>query len=64
MASKHIIRLSEVMNFFKDEEKLVKRGENAVDSGHVINMLFDSDLLIIRGKVHASMKDRQYNVEV
>ncbi|XP_044745994.1 uncharacterized protein LOC123307663 [Coccinella septempunctata] len=64
MASKHVIRLSEVINFFKDEDKLVKKGENAVESGHVIHMVFDSDLHVVRGKVHASMRDRQYNVEI
>nr|CAI5853789.1 unnamed protein product [Callosobruchus analis] len=52
------------MMFFKDEEKLISKGENAVESGHVTSLISDADLQLIRGKVHASMKDREYNVEV
>uniref|UniRef100_A0A6P7HAT4 Uncharacterized protein LOC114346409 n=1 Tax=Diabrotica virgifera virgifera TaxID=50390 RepID=A0A6P7HAT4_DIAVI len=62
MASKHV-RFSNI-DFFKEEEKLISRGENAVDSGHVNGVVFDGKLLIIRGNVHASMKDRVYKVEI
>lgn len=64
MASKHVLRFSAIMDFFKEEPKLVNRGENAVESNHVKNMTFDGPLLIIRGGIHASMRDRIYNVEV
>nr|CAI5840088.1 unnamed protein product [Callosobruchus analis] len=64
MASKYVIKLHDIMMFFKDEEKLISKGENAVESGHVTSLISDADLHLIRGKVHASMKDREYNVEV
>nr|CAI5834909.1 unnamed protein product [Callosobruchus analis] len=57
MASKYVIKLHDIMMFFKDEEKLISKG-------HVTSLISDADLLLIRGKVHASMKDREYNVEV
>lgn len=52
------------MVFFSEEEKLVSRGENAVESNHVKDMTFDGELLIIRGNIHASMRDTIYKVEV
>ncbi|VEN48783.1 unnamed protein product [Callosobruchus maculatus] len=64
MASKHVLRFSVIVNFFKEEEKLISRGENAVESGHVTDMIFDSQLLVLRGNVHASMRDRIYKVEL
>nr|CAH7751589.1 unnamed protein product [Callosobruchus chinensis] len=64
MASKYLIKLYDIVAFFKDEEKLISKGENAVGSGHVTSLVSDADLHLIRGKVHASMKDREYNVEV
>nr|CAH7751835.1 unnamed protein product [Callosobruchus chinensis] len=64
MASKHILRFSAIVNFFKEEEKLIARGENAVESGHIKDMAFDSQFMIIKGSVHASMRDRVYKVEV
>ncbi|VEN40642.1 unnamed protein product [Callosobruchus maculatus] len=45
-------------------KNFVSKGENAVESGHVNSLVSDADLHLIRGKVHASMEDRQYNVEV
>lgn len=64
MAAKHVIKITDIIKFFKDEEKLIRKGENAVESGHISNMTFDGDLKIVKGKVHASMRDRQYNVQV
>lgn len=64
MAEKHLIKISAIMCFFKDEQKLVSKGENAVESGHVKSMVFDADLRLLKGVVHASMRDREYNVEV
>ncbi|KAK4882242.1 hypothetical protein RN001_005561 [Aquatica leii] len=42
----------------------VKLGKNAVDSGHVNNIIFDAAIHIIRGSVHASMRAREYKVEI
>ncbi|KAL3289332.1 hypothetical protein HHI36_022770 [Cryptolaemus montrouzieri] len=64
MTSKHVLNLSSILEFFKDDAKLVARGENAVESGHVKDMAFDGELLIICGNVLASMRDRLYKVEI
>uniref|UniRef100_A0A6P7GYG1 Uncharacterized protein LOC114342225 n=1 Tax=Diabrotica virgifera virgifera TaxID=50390 RepID=A0A6P7GYG1_DIAVI len=64
MAEKHVIKLSSIISFFKGEEKLISRGENAVESGHVTKVGCDGKLRILRGLVHASMRDRQYKVEI
>ncbi|KAK5649898.1 hypothetical protein RI129_000927 [Pyrocoelia pectoralis] len=56
--------MSSIINYFKDEEKLICKGENAVDSGHVNNIIFDAAIHIIRGSVHASMRAREYKVEI
>lgn len=63
-ANKHIIKLGEIVKFFKDEEKLISRGENALESGHTVSMIYDRELQAIKGKINASMKDRCYDVEV
>nr|CAI5837483.1 unnamed protein product [Callosobruchus analis] len=49
----YVIKLHDIMTFFKDEEKLISKGENAVESGHVTSLISDADLHLIRGKVHA-----------
>lgn len=64
MSGNHVIKLSAIVHYFKDEEKLISRGENAVESGHVENMIFDSEIRILKGSVHASMRDKTYKVEV
>ncbi|KAF5293941.1 hypothetical protein FQR65_LT20047 [Abscondita terminalis] len=64
MSEKHIIKLSAIIAFFKDDEKLISRGENALDSGHVKNSMFDASLRIAKGSVLASMRDKEYKVEV
>ncbi|CAG9763801.1 unnamed protein product [Ceutorhynchus assimilis] len=52
MAFKHVLKLSSI-NAFIDDNKIIKRGENALESSHVKKMEFDSDLQIIRGEVFA-----------
>nr|CAH7726048.1 unnamed protein product [Callosobruchus chinensis] len=47
MASKYVIKLYNIVAFFKDEE-------NAFESGHVTSLVSDADIHPIRGKVHAS----------
>lgn len=64
MSSKHVLKLSNINEFFSNDNKVIKKGENALESNHVKKMLFDADLMVIRGEIHASMKDRTYNVEV
>nr|CAI5835013.1 unnamed protein product [Callosobruchus analis] len=62
MAAKHVLRFSAIVNFFKEEEKLIARGETAVESDHIKDITFDIQFMIIRGSVRASMRDRIYNV--
>lgn len=64
MASKHVLKICNIIEFFEDDNKMIKRGENALESNHVKSMQFDADLLLIRGDIHASMKDKIYNVQV
>ncbi|KAL4153009.1 hypothetical protein QTP88_000842 [Uroleucon formosanum] len=62
MGTKSWIQLHSVYEFFKEEVKLVKRGENANDSGHVRECIFVNNNL--KGIVKASMRDQTYNIEV
>lgn len=62
MSRKSVVKLHAIYEFFADEIKLVKRGENAYESKHVENYFFDGESHI-DGQVHASMKDKIYNVE-
>lgn len=64
MSSKHVIKLSAVLNFFNDDQNLITRAENALESGHVVDMLFDEEMKLLKGRIHASMKNKQYNVQV
>lgn len=64
MASKHVLKICNIIEFFEGEKKTIQRGENALESSHVKTMQFDADLSIIRGEIHASMKDKIYNVMV
>nr|CAI5852018.1 unnamed protein product [Callosobruchus analis] len=50
MASKYVIKLHDIMMFFKDEEKLIGKGENAVESGHVTSLISDADLHLLEEK--------------
>ena len=64
--TKHVLKLSAIVNFFSEanEKRQIVRGENAVESNHIKSFHFVPELLLIRGEVHASMRDRIYSVEV
>lgn len=62
MAASSWIKLHCVYAFFIEEVKLVKRGENAYESGHVKECIFVNNNL--KGVVKASMKDQTYSVQV
>ncbi|KAK5648113.1 hypothetical protein RI129_003005 [Pyrocoelia pectoralis] len=64
MTSKHILKLSSINGFFENDNTIIKRGENALESNHIKFMQFDADLMIIRGDVYASMKDKTYRNEI
>ena len=57
-----MISLSDMMRFFKDEDKSVQRGENPYKSGHVLTCSVYEGQLV--GSVRASMKDKIYRVVV
>jgi len=62
--SSTLISYYTVAKLFQDNNKLLMRGENALRSGHLESCLFDSTSGVINGKVHASMRDKIYKVEV
>ncbi|KAF5279139.1 hypothetical protein FQA39_LY18317 [Lamprigera yunnana] len=64
LAQNHVIKISNIVDYFKDEKELIAKGENSVESGHVEKMMFDLNLHILKGVVHASMCVRQYKVEL
>lgn len=64
MALKHVLKLSSINEFFENDNKIIKKGENALESNHVKNMKFHPDLMLVRGECLASMKDKTYNIEV
>lgn len=66
MASKHVVSMSIILSFFKDNVKQMERGENAYESGHVVDFHINPEIqpALLKGKVEASMKDKKYDVEV
>ncbi|CAH1984505.1 unnamed protein product [Acanthoscelides obtectus] len=61
MASKHVLKVSSINGFLDNDNRTIKKGENALESNHVKKMQFDSNLMIIRGEILASMKNKSYN---
>ena len=59
-----VISFYSIAVLFSGQEKLIKRGENAVRSGHVIEFGYDADVGRIYGRVEASMKSSIYSCEV
>ncbi|XP_018573228.1 uncharacterized protein LOC108912481 [Anoplophora glabripennis] len=66
MTTNHAIKFFAIAKLFKNDEKQLRRGENAYTSGHVKKMFFHREVqpAIIKGSVQASMKKRTYTVEV
>lgn len=62
----HIVSFCAIAEFFKDNMNQLQRGENAYNSGHVKSLVFDSNVIpaVLKGRVHASMKKKEYDVEV
>ncbi|KAK5648177.1 hypothetical protein RI129_003069 [Pyrocoelia pectoralis] len=59
-----LINLSVIVEVFSDEISVFKKGENCLESGHVLEVQFDGSLKMIRGRVLASMKKKSYQVEI
>uniref|UniRef100_A0A8D9AVW3 SWIM-type domain-containing protein n=1 Tax=Cacopsylla melanoneura TaxID=428564 RepID=A0A8D9AVW3_9HEMI len=62
--SSYKLSYSMIVDLVKDELSLIKRGENKVDSGHILLLEFDGSLGVIRGSVKASMKNEKHQVEI
>ena len=50
--------------FFGEEKRLVKRGEMAWKASHLTSFDYDGMSGRCAAKVHASMKEKEYSVEV
>ena len=58
------VELSEIMRVFTDEHKTVAKGENALNSNHVLNVTQDHENGMLLGEVQASQKQKAYKVRV
>lgn len=63
MAQKSALSFSTISNYFKINQKQLKRGELSFLAGYVSKINFDPDGLI-KGDVKASMKQTTYHVQV
>ena len=57
-----MLSIVSLISFFADEQKSIKKGENHYKSGHVESFSYNQGIL--RGDVHASMKNMVYKVTV
>lgn len=64
MARKSVIKLSQINAFFFDDNKAIEKGENSMESGHVLSMTYTAKEKIIQGSIKPSMKDTPYLVKV
>ncbi|XP_072394135.1 uncharacterized protein [Diabrotica undecimpunctata] len=66
MTSKHVLLFSAIAEFFKNDMSQLQRGENSYESGNVLKFIFDSEVFpaLLKGEVRASMKNKNYSVEV
>ena len=58
------VSVSAIAAFFSGEEKLIKKGENALKSGRLSSFAYDASAGSINAVVQASMKDKTYKVRV
>lgn len=58
------VNLSMIVDFVKDELSLIKRGENKLESGHVVSLQFDGAVGMMQGAVKASMRSEKHQVQV
>lgn len=55
MAGNHILSITSISEYFKDNIKQLKRGEIAYKDGHVLKIQTDVDLNLIVGEIKPSM---------
>lgn len=63
MTSNSIIKLSCIINFI-DDKKIFSKGENSFECGYVKSFNYIPDVGILSGQVHASMKNKLYDVKI
>lgn len=56
------LSISSLISFFGEEQKSITKGENHYKSGHVESFNYSQGIL--RGEVHASMRNKVYKVTV
>lgn len=61
---KSTVKLASVMIFFKNEEKLISKAENSLNSGYLLSFKYNSENGSMNASVRASMKDKVYDVKV
>ena len=57
-----LFSISSLLSYFEDEKKSIAKGENHVKSDHIECFMYNQGIL--RGKVHASMRSKVYEVAV
>lgn len=60
----YLLKIATMNAFFESNKNLLEKGENSYDSGNVVNVEFDPEYYLIKGKVKASMKSKIYKVTV
>ena len=56
--------LERLLVFFLDENKALVKGENAVESNHVVGVTQDPESGTLQGDIQASQRDKTYAVKV
>lgn len=66
MEAKRIVSFAAIAELFANDQQQLKRGENALQSGHIRSMTINSEIepILLKGEVFASMKKKTYKVEV
>lgn len=59
-----IVSLSTIIEQFKEELSVFKKGERSYDGGHVAQVIYDGSLGVLKGQIFASMKNKKYSAEV
>ncbi|KAL5238862.1 hypothetical protein ACI65C_006272 [Semiaphis heraclei] len=63
MTSNSIIKISSIISFINDT-KIFSKGENSFECGYMVNFNYLHDVGILSGQVHASMKNKLYDVKI
>jgi len=64
MAGNHLLSITSISDYFKNNIKQLKRGEIAYKDNHVLKFQMDPNLGIIVGEVKPSMRSDPYKVEI